>query len=224
MKHKEKTNAHSFSKPVDKRSRKAMEAYLSEHFRYDTMNGWNRSTSYACNMKLYKLGLDRETTDKLYEMIQVPEFYDELDGLIQAFNRKHDYRWQAAWNGRSGGYLVLYQGESKPSAYLSFCTSCGQKNFTSVSKTGKRCGVCGKETRMDFITRPMEVRTFPGQSIDQDEDFEEWTLWELQQRTTLVQEFDQLADDIVSAAVEMAQTREVTEEIEYVPVSRLRLA
>lgn len=224
MTHKENPKSHSFFKPVDKRSRKAMEAYLSGHFRYDTMNGWNRATSYACNMKLYNLGLDREITDKLYEMIQVPEFYDELHMLIQEFNEAHDYLWQAAWNGRSGGYLVLYQGESRPSQYRSFCTACGQKNYTSVSKTGKRCGVCGKETRMDYITPPMQIVAFPGRSIDQDEDFEEWSLWELKRRTALVQEFDQLADDIVSAAVEMARTYEVTEEIEYVPVSRLRLA
>ena len=57
-----------------------------------------------------------------------------------------------------------------------------------------------------------------------DEDFSEWSLSELRQRTALVQEFDQLADDIVSKAIEMTQSYEVTEEIEYVPVTRLRLA
>lgn len=224
MKHQEKQREHSFFKPVDKRSRKAMEAYLSGHFRYDTMNGWNRASSYACNMKLYELGLDRETTDTLYDMIQVPEFYDELQEVIQKFNAAHNYQWQAGWNGRSGGYLVLYQGEKMPTEYRSFCTKCGQKNYTSVSKTGTRCGVCGKEARIDFITPPMRIVTFPGRAVDQDEDFEEWSLWELRQRTALVQEFDRLADDIVSAAIEMARTYKVTEEIEYVPVSRLRLA
>ncbi len=61
-----------FSKRVDKRSRAEMTAYLAGHFRYDTLRSWNRSTSYACNMKLYNLGLDRETTDKLWDIIQVP--------------------------------------------------------------------------------------------------------------------------------------------------------
>lgn len=50
-----------FSKRVDKRSREEMTTYLAGHFRYNTMNSWNRSTSYACNMKLYNLGLDRDT-------------------------------------------------------------------------------------------------------------------------------------------------------------------
>ena len=47
---------------------------------------------------------------------------------------------------------------------------------------------------------------------------------ELRQRTELVQEFDRLADAIVSEAVNLAQTYKVVEETEYVPVTRLRLA
>lgn len=215
---------HTFYQPIDKRSRRAMESYLSGHFRYFTMNSWNCSGSYACNMKLHCLGLDQETVNTLFDMIQVPEFYDELYTLIQEFNSAHDYQWQAAWNRHSGGYLVLYQGEKRPSGYRSFCTKCGQKNFTSISETGTRCGVCGKEARIDFITPPMEVITFPGRAVDEGEDFSEWTIWELRQRTTLVQEFDRLADDIVAMAVSMAHTYKVTEVIEYVPVTKLRLA
>lgn len=130
-----------FSKRVDKRSRKEMTAYLENHFRYNTMNSWNRSTSYACNMKLYNLGLDRETEDKLWDLLDVPEFYERLNELIEDFNRQHNYLWQAGWNGRNSGYLVLYQGGTKPSGYRSYCTKCGQKNYTSVAETGKRCGV-----------------------------------------------------------------------------------
>ena len=51
---KETSARRLFSKRVDKRSRAEMTAYLSGHFRYNTMNSWNRSTTYACNMKLYK--------------------------------------------------------------------------------------------------------------------------------------------------------------------------
>lgn len=214
----------TFSVSVDKRSRKAMEAYLSGHFRYYTMNSWNRSTSYACNMKLYRLGLEEETMNTLYDMIQVPEFYDKLSTLIQDFNMAHDYQWQAGWNGRSGGYLVLYQGEKTPSKYRSFCRKCGQKNFKSVAETDIQCGVCGRKARVDFITPPMNISTFPGRGTDQDEEFGEWSKEELRQRTTLVQEFDRLADAIVSEAVYMAHTYKVVEETEYMPVSRLRLA
>ena len=213
-----------FSQRVDKRSRAEMTAYLSGHFRYNTMNSWNRSTSYACNMKLYKLGLDRETEDKLWDMIQVPEFYERLNERIEDFNRQHNYLWQAGWNGRSGGYLVLYQGGTKPSGYRSYCTKCGQKNYTSVAETGNWCGVCNEEARVDYIKPPMQIFSFPGRDVDMDEDFEDWSLYELQQRTELVQEFDRLADDIVAEALYIAQNHSVEERTVYMPTTELVLA
>lgn len=213
-----------FSKRVDKRSRAEMTAYLSGHFRYNTMNSWNRSTSYACNMKLYKLGLDQETEDKLWDMIQVPEFYERLNERIEDFNWQHNYLWQAGWNGRSGGYLVLYQGGTKPSGYRSYCTKCGQKNYTSVAETGNWCGVCNEEARVDYIKPPMQIFSFPGRDVDMDEDFEDWSLYELQQRTELVQEFDRLADDIVAEALYIAQNHSVEERTVYMPTTELVLA
>ena len=36
-----------FSKKVDLRNRKEMVEFLTSHFRYNTMNSWNNSTSYA---------------------------------------------------------------------------------------------------------------------------------------------------------------------------------
>ena len=213
-----------FSKRVDKRSRAEMTAYLSGHFRYNTMNSWNRSTSYACNMKLYKLGLDRGTEDKLWDIIQVPEFYERLNERIEDFNWQHNYLWQAGWNGRSGGYLVLYQGGTKPSGYRSYCTKCGQKNYTSVAETGNRCGVCNEEARVDYIKPPMQIFSFPGRDVDMDEDFEDWSLYELQQRTELVQEFDRLADDIVAEALYIAQNHSVEERTVYMPTTELVLA
>ena len=221
---KETSARRLFSQRVDKRSRAEMTAYLSGHFRYNTMNSWNRSTSYACNMKLYKLGLDRETEDKLWDMIQVPEFYERLNERIEDFNRQHNYLWQAGWNGRSGGYLVLYQGGTKPSRYRSYCTKCGQKNYTSVAETGNRCGVCNEETRIDFSKPPIQIFFYPGRDVDMGEDFEDWSLYELKQRTELVQEFDQLADDIVEEALHIASEHTVEEQVIYKPITELVLA
>ena len=221
---KETPARHLFSRRVDKRSRAEMTAYLSGHFRYNTMYSWNRSTSYACNMKLYKLGLDRGTEDKLWDIIQVPEFYERLNERIEDFNWQHNYLWQAGWNGRSGGYLVLYQGGTKPSGYRSYCTKCGQKNYTSIAETGNWCGVCNEEARVDYIKPPMQIFSFPGRDVDMDEDFEDWSLYELQQRTELVQEFDRLADDIVAEALYIAQNHSVEERTVYMPTTELVLA
>lgn len=106
-----------FSEPVDLRSRKEMTDFLQNHFRYPTMNSWNRATSYACNLKIHRLGLEAEIESKLYDMLGTQEFYCLRQDALDLFNEMHDYRWQAAFNGRSGGYLVLYQGELRSSGY-----------------------------------------------------------------------------------------------------------
>ena len=106
-----------FCHPIDQRKKSEMVKYLVGHFRYYTMNSWNRSTSYACNLKIHSLGLSREITSKLYEMMEVDGFYDDLYLLKQEFAKEYNFEWQAGFNGRSGGYLVLYQGTSDGSCY-----------------------------------------------------------------------------------------------------------
>lgn len=56
------------------------------------------------------------------------------------------------------------------------------------------------------------------------EDFEDWSLYELKQRTELVQEFDQLADDIVEEALHIASEYTVEERVIYKPITELVLA
>ncbi len=213
-----------FRQPVDKRSRKAMESYLVNHYRYNTMNTWNNSTSYAHNLKVHSLGLDIDIVNKLYNMIQTDEFYYNISDMIHEFGEEYDFRWQAGWSGRSGGYLVMYQGERKPSGYKSFCSKCGQLNFTSVSETGNVCGRCRQPARKDFTNVHMSINTFPGRSIDQNENFEDWDMYSLRDRTELVQSFDALADVIVAEAVYMAENYNVCEKTVYVPQKRMVMA
>ncbi len=208
---------------VDKRSRKDMTQYLINHFRYDTMNSWNQATSYACNLKIYNLGLEREITDKLYDLIGVDEFYEPLRDLMQDFGAAHGYEWQAGMNGRSGGYLVLYQGGQKPSEYKSFCTACGQKNYRSTAENGIVCGACGRPARQDFTITPMQVFTYPGRGTDMNEDFEDYALWQLRDRVELIQSFDRLADLMVQEALYMARHYSVEKESIMVQKERLVL-
>ena len=209
-----------FYQEVDLRSRTAMTSFLEQHFRYPTMNSWNRSTSYACNLKIYRLELEKEVEDKLYEMIDVQEFFDLLRPLMNEFGAAHNYRWQAGMNGRSGGYLVLYQGETKPSGYKSYCTCCGRQNYKEATETDNICGVCRQPARVNFQKPPMQVSVFPGRGTDDDEDFEDWSIEQLRDRVRLVQEFDRLADAIVQEAVRMANNYTVEEEEYFVTRTR----
>lgn len=108
------------------RSKKAMVAYLCDHFRYHTMNSWNQATSYAVCIKLHQImpnDLDG------YAFLQTDEAFSEGNEIMEDFARRHHYEWQIGPNGRSGGYLVLYKGGTRPSGYKRHCTFCGQQNY-----------------------------------------------------------------------------------------------
>ena len=151
-----------FSRPIDLRSRSELTDYLRNHFRYTTMNSWNHATSYACNLKIYGLGLDPEIESKLYDMLDTREFLLMRQEALYLFNAVHNFRWQAGFNGRSGGYLILYQGDLKPSGYLSYCTCCGQRNCRSVADTGIGGGVGGRASRQASPAPPKRPSTITG--------------------------------------------------------------
>jgi len=110
-----------FQTHVDCSSRQAMVDFLSSHFRYDTMNSWNRSTSYAHDIKIYRgIGLPDDIDDVKWDMVFHEEWGDHLIGLLDLFDECHDHNWQAGTNGRSGGYLVLYQGGRKNGKIVSY--------------------------------------------------------------------------------------------------------
>ena len=148
------------------------------------------------------------------------EFFYARNELLDEFGQRHQYQWQAAMNGRSGGYLVLYQGELKPSGYKSYCIHCGQKNYSSVKETGNICGVCQNPSRVDYSNTHMLVSKFSGRGTDDGEDFGEWTMYELKERVRLVQELDRLADCLVETAVYLAENFTVEDEEYLVPQVR----
>ena len=117
--------------PRKPRTRKDMIEYLSNHFRYHTMNSWNRSTSYAVCVKV-DLFVPHDLLSDAYDMLYVDSAYWNGRDIIREFEERHEYAWQIGSNGRSNGYLVLYSGGQKASGYKSYCTSCGQKNYTRV--------------------------------------------------------------------------------------------
>ena len=137
--------------------------------------------------------------------------------LLEEFGRAHNWQWQAGVNGRSGGYVVLYQGGIKPSGYESYCTHCGQRNYQKVSEGQTDiCGRCEAKTRVNYSQTHIQVFTWPGREVDMGEDFHDWGTEELRQRVKLVQEFDQLCDLIVSEYIDTVRNYRITEEEIYV--------
>ncbi|RRJ54661.1 hypothetical protein EHV15_34250 [Paenibacillus oralis] len=122
-----------FCQKVDLRSRAAMVQFLTSHFRYNTMNSWNNSTSYANNVKVNRI-IPREHQDQAYNLLEQEAVFHHIHVLFSEWAEQYHYRWHAGFNGRSGGYIVLYQGqaESPKSGPKSYCLECGQHNFKLV--------------------------------------------------------------------------------------------
>ena len=208
-----------FCKEVDKRYREAVIAFLKKHFRYHTMNSWNRSTSYANCIKLHHVDKPSDINSDIWrQMLEITDWHNILSDLLEDFARKYDFQWQAGINGRSGGYVVLYKGGIKPSGYKSYCTCCGQKNYQALleGETGT-CGRCDAKARVNFKQTHMQVFTWPGKDVDMYEDFEDWTLNELRERTELVQEFDKLCETIVTEYHYICKNYRMTEKEILVP-------
>lgn len=159
-----------YDKPVG-RKKAEMIKFLTNHFRYYTANSWNRNTSYANKVKIYDLGLTKELTDKALDFINADCMDYELDvhDLILDFAKRTGYN--AGFNGRSYGYIVLYETQT-----------------------------------VNGETRTM-IR-----SIDQNEDFENWTAQELAERVKLVHEFDKLCDNIRSTFIYYLENTNIREE------------
>ncbi len=208
-----------YYKKINLKKRGEMIAFLKNHFRYDTMNSWNRSTSYANNIKLYNVDKpDNIDEDIWWQMLTITQWQEKLSDLLEDFGARYNWNWQAGINGKSGGYIVLYRGGIKPSGYMSYCTHCGQRNFKKVPEGHIGiCGRCGAKKRVNFQKTHMQVFTWPGKAVDMHEDFRDWGMEELRERVTLVQEFDKLADEIISEYISICQNYRILEEEIFVP-------
>ena len=82
---------------------------IGKRIRYWTMNSWNGSKSLAYNMKIYNI-FPMKYIHSIYDLMNEPDAYFTVNSLISAFEHKYNYKWQAGFNGHSGGYLVLYSG------------------------------------------------------------------------------------------------------------------
>lgn len=210
-----------FESKVDTKSRKAMIDFLTGHFRYWTGNSWNRLSSYANNVKLYNLHLPKEIEDKAYEVIcgEVDSdlsFY--IDNLIADFTTETGYT--ACFNGRSNGYLVMYDCERKLDEHKSYCPYCGQRNFQLATPDNNKCGVCGQERRN--YEKPLYYYQTKWSNVGSDDpgDYEDDRIETLREKTKLVQRFDRLCDDIRDKLIYVIKNGNIEEE-EYT-VTKIR--
>lgn len=175
------------------------------HFiKYDTMNSWNNSTAPAFNLKIYNV-IPREYRDKVYEVIRTEEYWNEVKNMIRDFSEEWDYQWQAGFNGRSGGYLVLYTGSKRT-------TRITEKDFEKKNHVYVTDGIGWKSKeqveKMGIMNKEIITGTFihPGKSIN----FEEVS-------NEVLDSFKLLATNIVQTAINYCKDFKVVDE-EYTVV------
>ena len=86
---------------------KQMFNFLKDHFTYYTRNSWNRTRSIANNVKLYNLGLSGDWCAAL-NLLESDDYFT-INIMIEDWEREHP-NYSIGFNGRSDGYLVLYNG------------------------------------------------------------------------------------------------------------------
>ena len=168
---------------VDICSPKSMFNFINNHFKYWTMNSWNRLESIANNMKLYNLGLEGDWTtvlDYLYDEEDIGCIGFQIRDLIEEWEDNHP-GYSLGWNGRSGGYLVIYNHDKKN----------GTVNFRNILPED----LTGFDTYEEFK-----------ESI---KDYYGWTMKdmipELREYTELIRDFDKLCEDLRDLANEYSK-------------------
>lgn len=104
----------TFTKEVDLKNDEAVFEYLKKHPRYFLMNSWNQLKTFAQNIKIYNLGVDREVSDKLFDLLDVdsPDVKFIFEDNIEFFNEENP-GYTIYTNGRSGGYMILAPNENR---------------------------------------------------------------------------------------------------------------
>ena len=103
----------TFAKEVDLENDEVVFTFLKEHPLYWRMNPWNRLQTFAQNIKIYNLNVDKEVEDKLYELLDVESLdikFAYEDGVNDFEEENPGYTIYT--NGRSGGYLILASSQN----------------------------------------------------------------------------------------------------------------
>ena len=94
-----------YVKGIDITNDKQMFNFLKDHYTYYTMNSWNGLQSIANNVKIYNLNLSGNCWNAL-TFLQNDDYFT-VNLMIEDWEAEHK-GYSVGFNGRSGGYLVLY--------------------------------------------------------------------------------------------------------------------
>lgn len=172
---------------MGKPSREEIINYLKNHERYFTLHPWNKSHSYARNVKIYRW-VPKDLLSQAYEMLEAREPFLDIETEFRSFAERYDWKYQMWFNGRSNGYIVLGQGGRRKFNYKTQCDTCGRLTYY---EEGQKCEVDGCNGNLKKLLNPYyQVYIQPGLGLDMDMDFENWDYQSLLKRYALVRDFE----------------------------------
>lgn len=187
MKKENKYNEKYFYESVNKNSYKDMFNFLKGHYQYFTMNSWNKLESIANNVKLYNLKLNGNYWN-LLDMLQVDNYFT-INTMIKDWEMEHK-GYSVGFNGRSGGYLVLYNEDNNRNILDNF--------------------ILGNDTYNEFKEDVRNEYNYGSLKNYKDK---------LIQQVEIVQSFDKLCDDIRNQCQYMLDNCTIKEEqVEYTDI------
>lgn len=169
--------------------------------RYYTMNSWNLSKAPAYNLKVYNV-IDRELQNKVFELMETEGYFDIINSLINDFNQEHNYNWQAGFNGRSGGYLVLYIGGRETKYISEDMFNTNHPSGVYISDNIRWCDLA-RAKKLGILNKTITTRIYsqPGKNIEDNE-----------VPADVLKSFRKLAVDIVKTTESLAKHSEIKEE------------
>ena len=104
-----------YVKGIDITNDKQMFNFLKDHYQYYTMNSWNGLKSIANNVKVYRLNLSGDCYNAL-TFLQDDDYFT-VNTMIEDWEVEHR-GYKVGFNGRSGGYLVLYNANDNKNVLI----------------------------------------------------------------------------------------------------------
>ena len=144
-----------YKKGIDITNDKQMFNFLKDHFTYYTMNSWNGLNSIANNVKIYKLNLSGDCYTAL-TFLQNEE-YCTINCMIEDWEAEHK-GYGVGFNGRSGGYLVLYNNDNNRSVLPDEIDNC--EDYEEYKRYCKEYYGSVKANRSDLVKTVKLVQDF----------------------------------------------------------------
>lgn len=104
-----------YVKGIDITNDKQMFNFLKDHYQYYTLNSWNGLKSIANNVKVYNLKLSGDCWNAL-TFLQDDDYFT-VNIMIAEWEAEHR-GYKVGFNGRSGGYLVLYNADDSKTVLI----------------------------------------------------------------------------------------------------------